>query len=74
MVAGDSDRLTRLGDVVNTYDYPQVTIKVLEGMGHFAPAEIPAEISQTVRAWLLPEPAPVPVRMQILPVPRTRWI
>jgi pimeloyl-ACP methyl ester carboxylesterase len=55
IVAGDSDRVTRLSDVVHTYQHPLVTIQVIEGMGHFAPAEIPAEISHTVQAWLTSE-------------------
>jgi pimeloyl-ACP methyl ester carboxylesterase len=52
IVAGDSDRVTRLADVVHTYQHPLVSIQVIEGMGHFAPAEIPADISHTVQAWL----------------------
>ncbi len=52
VVAGDSDRLTRLSDVIHTYQCPAVTFCVIEGMGHFAPAEIPAEISHRVQTWL----------------------
>lgn len=52
VVAGDSDRLTRLSDVIHTYQCPAVSFSVIEGMGHFAPAEIPAEISHRVQTWL----------------------
>ncbi len=55
VVAGDSDRLTRLSDVIHTYQCPVVTFSIIEGMGHFAPAEIPAEISRTVQSWLATE-------------------
>ncbi|GAC1373073.1 MAG: hypothetical protein NVSMB39_7320 [Candidatus Saccharimonadales bacterium] len=55
IVAGDADRLTRLSDVLHTYQHPLIAIKVIEGMGHFAPAEIPADISRTVQAWLTAE-------------------
>lgn len=57
VVAGDSDRLTRLTDIIHTYQSPGVTIEIIEGMGHFAPAEIPAEISLTVQQWLALERA-----------------
>lgn len=55
IVAGDSDRVTRLSDVIHTYQHPLVRIQVIEGMGHFAPAEIPEDISRTVQTWLTAE-------------------
>lgn len=62
IVAGDADRLTRLSDVIHSYEHPLVRIETIEGMGHFAPAEIPAEISHTVQAWLNAQRATVPPR------------
>lgn len=55
IVAGDADRVTRLSDVIHTYEHPLVHIETIEGMGHFAPAEIPADISDVVQAWLTAE-------------------
>lgn len=52
VVAGDADPLTRLADVIASYDRPGIIIKVIEGMGHFAPAEIPTEIAVAVTSWL----------------------
>ncbi len=52
VIAGDSDRLTRLSDIVETYERDGINIQVIAGMGHFAPAEIPQAISATVQAWL----------------------
>ncbi len=56
VVAGDSDRIARLSDIIHTYQSPQVTFEIIEGMGHFAPAEIPTEIAAKARAWLSTDP------------------
>jgi len=65
VIAGDSDKLTRLSDVIHSYQYPQVTLKVIEGMGHFAPAEIPLEISLSVQRWLAHERAQLTTAKQV---------
>lgn len=52
VIAGDADPLTHLSDVTRTYTHPSVTLKIIPGMGHFAPAEIPARIAETARQWL----------------------
>ncbi len=52
VITGDADPLTHLSDVTRTYDRPGVTFEIIHGMGHFAPAEIPARIAETARTWL----------------------
>ena len=55
IVAGDADPLTPLSGIISTYNRPGVEIKVIPGMGHFAPAEIPFEISDVAKKWLFAE-------------------
>ena len=52
IITGDADRLTRVADIVNTYQSPLITIRVIAGLGHFAPSENPAEVAQQVQAWI----------------------
>ncbi len=52
VLAGDLDRLTRLSDVVNAYQHPLIELRVIKGMGHYGPSEIPGEISAIVMSWL----------------------
>ena len=55
VIAGDSDPLTSLSGIIHTYQRPGVTLKVIKGMGHFAPAEIPVEIGLEVKKWISAE-------------------
>lgn len=52
VIAGDADRLTPLADIKSSYQSDHTTLKVISGMGHFAPAEIPVEIATVVHEWL----------------------
>ena len=52
VVTGDADRLTRVPDVISTYQSPRITIRVLQGLGHYSPSENPAEVAQQIQAWL----------------------
>jgi 1,2-diacylglycerol 3-beta-galactosyltransferase len=52
VVTGDADPLTPLEDVIIGYQLPGITLKVIEGMGHFSPAEIPVDIANVIRQWM----------------------
>ena len=55
VIAGDKDRLTRPSDIIDTYSSEMVTIKIIEGLGHYSPTENPAELRQLCQAWFSEE-------------------
>jgi len=52
VIAGDKDRLTKPRDVIRTYRRPGIDLKIIPGMGHYAPSEIPDQLEKTIQKWL----------------------
>jgi pimeloyl-ACP methyl ester carboxylesterase len=68
VLAGDLDRLTRLSDVISAYQHPLIELRVIRGMGHYGPSEIPEEISTIVMSWLQRESIPLASPVMELPM------